>query len=69
VGQGQAVEHGSVVVFEPGGEGVQVGLVIGLDGGDPGIEAVAMAAGEDLGESGDVTGQGVQVGGSGPARL
>src|SRR5215472_2127925 len=29
VGQGQAVAHGGVVLLEPGGEGVQVGLVIG----------------------------------------
>ena len=66
VWQGQAVEHGGVVLLEPGGEGVQVGLVIGLGGGDPGIEAVAVAAGEDLGELGDVICQRVQVGAAGP---
>ena len=40
---------------------MQVGLVVGLDGGDPVIEAVAVQAGEDLGELGDVAGEGVQV--------
>jgi hypothetical protein len=41
---------------------VQVGLVVGLDGGDPVIELLAVAAGEDLGERDDVAGQGVDVG-------
>jgi hypothetical protein len=40
---------------------VQVGLVVGLDGGDPVVEAAAVQAGEDLGEPGDVAGEGVQV--------
>ena len=40
---------------------MQVGLVVGLDRGDPVVEAVAVAAGEDLGELGDVPGEGVQV--------
>ena len=40
---------------------MQGGLVIGVDGGDPRVEAAAVAAGEDLGEGGDVPGQGVQV--------
>ena len=40
---------------------MQVGLVVGFDGGDPVVEAVAVAAGEDLGELGDVAGEGVQV--------
>jgi len=51
---------------EPGGEGAQVGLVIDLGGGDPGVEAVAVAAGEDLGELGDVACEGIQVGAAGP---
>jgi hypothetical protein len=50
-----------VVVLEAAGEGVQVGLVVGVDGFDPCVEAVAVQAGEDLGELGDVAGEGVQV--------
>jgi hypothetical protein len=40
---------------------VQVRLVVGFDGGDPVVELAAVAAGEDLGELGDVPGEGVQV--------
>ena len=40
---------------------MQVGLVVGFDSGDPVVEAVAVQAGEDLGEPGDVAGEGVQV--------
>ena len=50
-----------MVVSDAAGEGVQVGLVIGFDGGEPGVETVAVQAGEDLGELGDVGGEGVQV--------
>ena len=50
-----------MVAFEAVGEGVQVGLVVGLDGGDPVIEAIAVQAGEDLGEFGDVPGERVQM--------
>ena len=50
-----------MVAFDAAGEGVQVGLVVGFDGGDPVVEAVAVPAGEDLGELGDVAGKGVQV--------
>ena len=39
---------------------MQVGLVIGVGGG-PVVEAVALQAGEDLGELGDVAGARVQV--------
>ena len=46
-----------MVVFDAAGEGVQVGLIVSLDGGDPVIEAVAVQAGEDLGELGDVAGE------------
>jgi len=60
-GQGEPVDHGVVVVLEAAGEGVQVGLVIGFDSGDPVVELVAVPAGEDLGELGDVPGEGVQV--------
>jgi len=50
-----------VVALEAVGEGVQVGLVVGLDVGDPVVEAAAVQAGEDLGELGDVPGERVQV--------
>jgi hypothetical protein len=50
-----------VVTAEAVSEGVQVGLVVGVDGGDPVVEAVAVQAGEDLGELGDVASEGVQV--------
>jgi len=46
---------------------VQVGLVVCFDGGDPVIEAVAVPAGEDLGELGDVPGEGIQVRAAFPA--
>jgi hypothetical protein len=50
VREGEAVEHGGVVLSESACEGVQVGLVVGLDSGDPGVEAVDVAAGEDFSE-------------------
>jgi hypothetical protein len=56
VRQGQSVEHGLVVVLEPGGEGAQMWLVADLDGGDPGVQLATAQAGEDLGEFGDVAG-------------
>jgi len=46
VRQGQSIEDSGVVAFEPGGVGVQLGQVVILDCGDPGIESVAVAAGE-----------------------
>jgi hypothetical protein len=61
VGQGQAVEDGLVVAVEPGDEGAQVRLVVGAGPGDPGVQLLPAPAGEDLGEVGDVAGQGVQV--------
>jgi len=61
VGQGQSVEYGLVVAFEPGDEGAQVRLVVGAGPGDPGVQPLPAPAGEDLGELGDVAGQGVQV--------
>ena len=66
VGQGQSVEYGLVIAFEPGNEGAQVRLVVGTDLGDPGVQLLAVPAGEDLGERGDVPGQGVQVRAVGP---
>ncbi|MGD0935246.1 MAG: hypothetical protein ABR922_11825 [Streptosporangiaceae bacterium] len=50
-----------LVAFDAVGEGVQVGLVVGIDGGELVVEAVAVQAGEDLGELGDVAGARVQV--------
>jgi hypothetical protein len=50
-----------VVTFEAVGEGVQVGQVVGPDGGDPRVEAVAVQAGDYLGELLNVTAQSVQV--------
>jgi hypothetical protein len=61
LGHGEAVEDGLLVAFDAVGEGVQVGLVVGVDGGEPVAEAVAVRAGEDLGELGDVAGARVQV--------
>ena len=61
VGQGQPGGDGLLVAADAAGEGVQVGLVVGFDGGDPVVEAVAVQAGEDLGELGDVPGECVQV--------
>jgi hypothetical protein len=40
---------------------VQAGLVVGVDGGEPVVEAVAVRAGEDLGELGDVADARAQV--------
>src|SRR3984885_5548571 len=63
-GQGERAGDGLVVLADAGGEGGQAGLAgVGLDGGQPGVEvAGAAAAGEDLGEGGDVAGQGVEFG-------
>jgi hypothetical protein len=41
---------------------VQVGQVVGADGGDPGVEAFAVPAGHHLGERLHVMVQGIQVG-------
>jgi hypothetical protein len=43
-GHGEAVEDGLLVAFDAVGEGVQVGLVVGADGGEPVVEAVAVRA-------------------------
>jgi hypothetical protein len=42
------------------------GQVVGADGGDPGVEAVAVQAGDHLGELLNVAAQSVQVGAGGP---
>jgi hypothetical protein len=52
----EAVEDGLLVAFDAVGEGVQVGLVVGVHGGEPVVPAVAVQPGEDLGELGDVAG-------------
>src|SRR6266511_4901628 len=61
VRQGQSIEDSGVVAFEARGVGVQLGEVVGLDRGDPGVQAVAVAAGEHVTEGGHVTGNRVQV--------
>jgi hypothetical protein len=45
----------------PRDERAQVGLVVGLDGGYPGVECVALQCGEHGREPADVRAQGVQV--------
>ena len=55
-----------MVAFEPGDEGAQVRLVAGAGRGDPGVQLLAVPAGKDLGELGDVRGEGVQVRALGP---
>jgi hypothetical protein len=57
----EAVEDGLLVAFDAEGEGVQVGLVVGVDGGEPVVPAVAVQPGEDLAELGDVARARVQV--------
>jgi hypothetical protein len=62
-GQGQAVEDGLVVPADALGEGAQLGAGgAGVDVVEPGGEAGAVQAGEDLGELGDVPGQGAEFG-------
>ena len=62
VGQGEPGGDGLLVAADAVGEGVQLGLVVGLDPGEPVFECEqALAAGHHLGETADVAGQGVQV--------
>jgi hypothetical protein len=56
VGLGQAGADGVVVAVQAVGEAVQVGLVVGLDRGDPVVELVAAALDKHLGETSDVRG-------------
>src|SRR5262249_26866052 len=51
-GHGEAVQDGVLIALDSEGEGVQAGLVAGLDRGDPVAAAVPVQAGEDLGEHG-----------------
>jgi len=61
-GQGEPGGDGLLVTADAPGEGVQLGLVVGFDPGEPVLEGEqALAAGHHLGEAGDVAGQGVQV--------
>src|SRR5205085_10954191 len=39
--QGEAVDDGLLVVADAGGQGAQPGLVVGFDGGEPGLEVAA----------------------------
>jgi hypothetical protein len=43
VGLGEAGEDGGVVVAQAVGEAMQVGLAVGVERGDPGVEPVAVA--------------------------
>jgi hypothetical protein len=61
VGQGEPAGDGGLVVADSAGEGVQVRQVVLFDGGDPGRQALPVAAGHHLGERGDVGGGGVQL--------
>lgn len=45
-----------IVALESVGEGPEIRLVVGFDGGDPGIEAVAVTAGEHFSERADALG-------------
>jgi hypothetical protein len=62
VGQGQAVADGVEVAAQVTGECCQRRQGVVLDGGDPGIQAVAVAACHHRGESPDVAGEPVEVG-------
>jgi hypothetical protein len=61
VGQGEAGAHGVEVAAQVGGEGGQGWKGVVFDGGDPGVEPVAVAAGHHGGEGPDVAGEPVQV--------
>src|SRR3984957_2946092 len=64
--EGEAVADGVVVVAEAAGEGVELGLLVLVLGGlEPVVEAVAVQAGEDFRELGDVAGEGAEVGAGG----
>src|SRR5262249_9059588 len=63
VGQRQPGGDGLLVQADAPGEGVQVGLVVGFDGGEPGLECEeALAVGHQLG---DGPGEGGRVGAGG----
>jgi len=61
VGQGQAVADGVEVAAQVGGERGQRRQGVVLDVSDPGVEAVAVAAGHHGGEGPDMAGEPVEV--------
>ena len=61
VGQGQAVADGVEVAAQVVGEGGQRRQGVVFDGGDPGVEAVVVAAGHHRGEGPDMAGEPVEV--------
>jgi hypothetical protein len=61
-GQGEPGGDGVVVAAQVGGEGGQGREGVAFGGGDPGVEAVAVAAGHHGGEGPDVAGEPVEVG-------
>ena len=66
VGQGEAGGDGLLVATDAVGEGAELGLVVGLDPGEPVLEGEqALALGHHLGEAADMPGQGVEVGAAG----
>ncbi len=62
IGQGEAVPDGVEVAAQVAGESSQRREGVVLDGGDPGIQAVAVAAGHHHGERPDVAGEPVEIG-------
>jgi hypothetical protein len=50
-----------VVALQPSGKRAQGGQVGALDVVDPGVEPVAVQPGQQLGEGGDMAGEGIQV--------
>src|SRR5205823_5535511 len=61
VGQGQAVADGVEVAAQVAGECCQRRQGVVFDVSDPGVEAVAVAAGHHRGEGPDVAGEPVEV--------
>jgi hypothetical protein len=61
VAQGEAGSGGVVVGEEAAGKGVQFGMLVGLDGADPVVEAISAQGGEHDCEVADVPGQGIQM--------
>ena len=63
VGQGEPGGDGGQVLADPGGEGMQLGLVIGVDALEPAGKVLFSGAfGHHLGEAGHVLGQAVELG-------
>lgn len=62
---GQSLEHGFPVFFQAVREGVESGEVLNTGGGDPVLEVLAGAGGEDLGECTDMPVEGGQLGAAG----